>query len=58
MATGVPTIRLIKYKDPAMKEAIWYWVLITDQSKRIGPPYFSTREDAEAWARENGYKFK
>lgn len=56
--SGVPTIRLIKYKDTAMVEAIWYWVLITDPSKRIGPPYFTTKEDAQAWASENGYKYK
>jgi hypothetical protein len=56
--SGVPTIRLIKYKDTAMIEAIWYWVLITDPSKRIGPPYFATKEEAQSWASENGYKYK
>jgi len=55
---GVPTIRLIKYKDTAMTEAIWYWVLINDPSKRIGPPYFDTKEEAQTWATENGYKYK
>lgn len=58
MASSVPTIKLVKYKDTAMVEAIWYWVLINDPTKRIGPPYFSTREDAETWASENGYKYK
>ena len=55
---GVPTIKLIKYKDTAMTEAIWYWVLINDPSKRIGPPYFDTKEEAQTWATENGYKYK
>lgn len=55
---GVPTIRLVKFKDPVMTSAIWYWVLITDPNKRVGPPYFSTREDAITWANDNGYKYK
>jgi hypothetical protein len=55
---AVPTVRLIKFKDPVMPTAIWYWVLITDPNTRIGPPYFNTREDAEAWAIDNGYKYK
>lgn len=55
---GVPTIKLIKFKDPVMTSAIWYWVLITDPNKRVGPPYFLTREDAITWADENGYKYK
>lgn len=55
---GVPTIRLIQYKDPAMTAAIFYWVLINDPSQRVGPPYFNTKEEAQLWASENGYKYK
>ena len=55
---SVPTIRLVKFKDPVMPEAIWYWVLINDQNTRVGPPYFNTKEEAQAWADENGYKYK
>jgi len=58
MASGVPTIKLVKYKDTAMKEAIWYWVLITNPNERIGPPYFLTKEEATTWADANGYKYK
>jgi len=55
---GVPTIKLIQFKDPAMKSAIWYWVLINNPNERVGPPYFDTRADALDWATENGYKYK
>ena len=55
---GVPTIRLIQFKDPVMKTAIWYWVLINNPNERVGPPYFSTRVDAITWATDNGYKYK
>jgi hypothetical protein len=55
---GVPTIKLVKFKDPVMTSAIWYWVLINNPNERVGPPYFLTKEDAIAWADENGYKYK
>jgi len=47
---GVPTIKLVKFKDPAMNYAIWYWVLINRPEERVGPPYFLTRDDAITWA--------
>jgi hypothetical protein len=55
---GVPTIKLVKFKDPAMNYAIWYWVLINRPEERVGPPYFLTRDEAISWAAENGYKYK
>lgn len=55
---AVATIKLVKYKDPAMANAIWYWVLINDPNTRVGPPYFNSKEDAITWAVENGYKYK
>jgi hypothetical protein len=58
MATGVATIKLVKFQDPAMKTAIWYWVLINDPNTRVGPPYFATRDEAITWANDNGYKYK
>ena len=55
---AVPSIKLIRYKDPNMAEAIYYWVLITDKTVRIGPHYFTIKEDAQTWADQNGYKYK
>ena len=56
--SNLPTIRLIRYQDTAMTSAIYYWVLINKPSERVGPLYFNTKEDAQAWATQNGYKYK
>ena len=55
---AVATIKLVRYKDTAMKEAIFYWVLINRPADRVGPPYFTTQDDAYAWAQLNGYAYK
>ena len=54
---AVPTIKLIRYKDPAMKTPIYYWVLINRPEERVGPPYFATQDDAKTWATLNGYVY-
>jgi len=55
---AVATIKLVRYKDSAMTAAIFYWVLINKPTEKVGPPYFTSKEDAEAWASANGYKYK
>jgi hypothetical protein len=56
--SNLPTIRLIRYQDPAMQAPIFYWVLINNPSERVGPLYFATKEEAQTWATQNGYKYK
>jgi hypothetical protein len=56
--SNLPTIRLIKFQDTSMATAIFYWVLINKPSERIGPLYFATKEEAQTWATQNGYKYK
>jgi len=56
--SNLPTIRLIKFQDTSMATAIFYWVLISKPSERIGPLYFATKEEAQTWATQNGYKYK
>jgi hypothetical protein len=58
MAGNKPTIRLIKYQDPAMGAPIYYWVLINKPTERIGPIYFLSQQEAWDWATQNGYKYK
>ena len=55
---AVPVIKLVTYKDPGPGVLIYYWVLIVRPTERIGPPYFTTKQDAYDWADQNGYKYK
>jgi len=55
---AVPTIKLVTYKDPGPDVLIFYWVQIIRPTERVGPPYFTSKEDAYTWADQNGYKYK